>query len=334
MYSSQCVVRCLAVAAGVLLQAGLAFPQTPVLEPFEAPPISWVVSRDTNGTGAVAATTNPVASGAGAARLMTAGADAVAQLRTSFTDAAAGRTWQERPGTYRWQRASVYLPAATVAALGPSSELTLGGFWPSAQPTQGWYLRVRAGGQLSVVGTRDSGVATEFPIFATVPVDRWFSLELGLHSQHGPGVKRAFAVFIDGIAHGWFRQGRMTDETYDRVALGIVGTTAATALEMFVDDWGTGGTAPLPTGPDARSSAALASKDFRTGSGDNWQIDWATWANNLRLHPTHGLYWMTTACSRASISIERRRWPRDGAKSRSAGRRARRPPSPAATSVR
>jgi hypothetical protein len=184
----------------------------------------------------------------------------------------------------------VFLPAATVAALGPSSALTLGGFWPSAQPAQGWYVRVRAGGQLSVVGTRDTGAAIEFPIFASVPVDRWFTFELGLHSQQGPGVKRAFAVFIDGIAHGWFRHGRMADEVYDRVALGIVGTTAASALEVFVDDWGAAGVTPLPTGPDARSSAPLASKDFRTGNGADWQIDWATWANDLRLHTTYGLY--------------------------------------------
>ena len=229
----------------------------------------------------------------------------------------------------------MYLPSATVTALGPTNALTLGGYWPSAQPAHGWYVRVRAGGQLSVVGARDTGAAVEFPIFATVPVDRWFTLELGLHSQQGPGVKRAFAVFIDGVAHGWFRQGRMTDETYDRVALGIVGTTAAAPLEVFVDDWGTAGATAFPTGPDARSSAPLASKDFRTGSGADWQIDWSTWANDLRLHSTVGLY-SNVDRLQSGINLDR------GVTSPGVGRNrdrlaagpARRPRDPTATSVR
>jgi hypothetical protein len=291
VYSSLCVVRCLTVAAGVLGSAtGVALAQTAVLEPFETAPATWLVASDVAGGGQVAPTAAPVASGVAAARLTTTAANGVAQVRTSFTDAAAAHTWNERPGTFRWQRTSVYVPAATVAALGASDALTLAGFWPSATPSQGWFLRVRAGGRLFVVGIRDSGAASEFPIYATVPVDRWFTLELGLHSQLGPGVKRAFAVFIDGVAHGWFRQGRMVGETYDRVAVGILGTTVATPLEVVVDDWGVAGTTALPTGPDARSTASLVAKDFRSGSGADWQIDWSTWANDLRLDPTSGLY--------------------------------------------
>lgn len=232
MYSSECVVRGLGVAAVVLSSAGVALAQTAVLEPFETAPSTWLVASGVAGAGQVAPTAAPVASGAGAARLTTSAANGVAQVRTSFTDAAAAHTSNERPGTFRWQRTRVYIPAATVAALGASDVMTLAGFWPSATPSQGWFLRVRAGGQLFVVGTRESGATTEFPVYATVPVDRWFTLELGLHSQLGPGVKRAFAVFIDGVAHGWFRQGRMVSETYDRVAVGILGTTVATPLEV------------------------------------------------------------------------------------------------------
>ena len=290
MCSSLCVVRCLSVAAVVLSSASVVVAQTAVLEPFETTPSTWLVASDLAGGGQVAPTAAPVASGVAAARLSTSAANGVAQVRTSFSDAAAAHTWNERPGTFRWQRASVFVPAATVAALGPADALTLAGFWPSATPTQGWFLRVRVGGQLSIVGTRDTGTASEFPVFATVPVDRWFTLELGLHSQLGPGVKRAFAVFIDGVAHGWFRQGRMVGENYDRVAVGILGTTVAGALEVVVDDWGVAGTTATPTGPDARSTASLVAKDFRSGSGADWQIDWSTWANDLRLHPTFGLY--------------------------------------------
>jgi hypothetical protein len=290
VYSSHCVVRCLGVAAAVLSSAGVALAQTAVLEPFETVPSTWLVASDVAGGGQVAPTAAPVASGVGAARLTTSAANGVAQIRTSFTDAAGAHTWNERPGTFRWQRTSVYVPAATVAALGASDAMTLAGFWPSATPSQGWFLRVRAGGQLFVVGTRDSGATSEFRVFATVPVDRWFTLELGLHSQLGPGVKRAFAVFIDGVAHGWFRQGRMVSENYDRVAVGILGTTVAAPLQVVVDDWGVAGTTSAPTGPDARSTASLVAKDFRSGSGAGWQIDWSTWANDLRLDPTFGLY--------------------------------------------
>ena len=284
------VVRATSVVAGVLCLSALATLQSTVLETFEAAPDTWLVARDVAGGGAVAATTAPVASGAGAARLTAAAPGDVAQLRTTFTDAAAAHTWNERPGTFRWQRAQVFVPSTTLTALGATGSMTLGGFWPSATPTQGWFLRVRGGGQLSVVGTRDTGAAVEFPIYAALPADRWVTLELGLHSQAGPGVKRAFAVFLDGVAHGWFRQGRMVAETYDRVAVGVLATSVTAPVTVFVDDWGTAGTSATPTGPDARPTGTLIAHDFRASGGANWQIDWTTWASDLRLDPVFGLF--------------------------------------------
>ncbi|MGE0363409.1 MAG: hypothetical protein AB7H93_24470 [Vicinamibacterales bacterium] len=262
-----------------------------VLETFEAAATGWQVTVESDGTGAVARSTTRAASGSASARVSTASAGARAALRTSFTDAASAHVWQERPGTYRWQRARVYVPGATIAALGASGAATLARFWASGEPDSGWALRVRQGGALSAIGRHhDTGATIEFPIYATWPADQWVELEIGLHSQAGPGVKRAFAVVVNGQFHGWYHQGRMRNETYDRVAIGLVDVTAGAAIEAFVDDWGTAGTAAFPTGTDLRPTAALQEQDYRTRSGAQWQIDWSTWGNDLRLDAVHGLY--------------------------------------------
>jgi hypothetical protein len=286
----QSVVRCLIVVAGVLALQAPARLQTTVLESFDGPVAGWVVTRDVSGGGVAEQTTAPVDAGSGAARLAVGNGNGVAQIRVAFSDPATAHVWEERPGTHRWQRARVFVPSAAITALGASGSLTLGGFWASGSPSHGWFLRVRAGGQLSAVGTRFDSAPVEFPVYATLPLDRWFTLELGLHSQHGPGVKRAFAFFIDGVGHGWYRQGRMATEIYDRAAVGILATTNASPLELFVDEWGTAGLTALPTGPDLRSTAPLQTKDFRSGNGAAWQIDWSTWTNDLRLDPAAGLY--------------------------------------------
>jgi hypothetical protein len=265
-----------------------------VSETFEGTPASWQVLRDVAGSGAIAQAGAPVASGVASARLATSSSGARAAIGTplgSFSDAVASHQWEERPGTHRWQRSRLYVPSATVAALGAGGAITVARFWASGQPSVGWGLRVRQGGALSVVGTRDADGATiEFPVYATLPLDRWIELEIGLRSQHGPGVKRAFAFVVDGRFHGWFHQGRMQNETYDRAAIGLVEVTVGAALEAFVDDWGAAGTTALPTGTDLRSTAPLQEQDFRTLDGAMWQIDWSSWANDLRLDPVHGVY--------------------------------------------
>ncbi len=262
-----------------------------VQETFEAAATSWQVATELAGTGAVQRSTVRAANGSASARLTTASSGARAAIRADFSDAAGAHMWQERPGTYRWQRARLYVPAATVSALGANQFVTIGRFWASGQAASSWALRVGQSGALSVVGTRDhDGAAFPFPVYATLPVDQWVELEIGLHSQAGPGVKRAFAVVLNGHFHGWYHQGRMQGEVYDRSAIGLMDVTAGAALEAFVDDWGVAGTTAFPTGTDLRSTAALQEQDYRTLNGAGWQIDWATWANDLRMHPAHGLY--------------------------------------------
>jgi hypothetical protein len=272
---------------------GLALPASAqaVLETFEAAAANWQVTADASGGGAVVRSTERAATGAAAARLSTSASGARAAIRTNFSDAGASHVWEERPGTFRWQRARLYLPGATVAALGAADAITIGRFWASGQTGTTWAVRVRQGGALSVIGTRDSdGALIEFPVYAAFPVDRWVEFEIGLHSQLGPGVKRAFAFVVNGQVHGWYHQGRMQTETYDRSAIGLVDVISAAPLEAFVDDWGTPGTSAFPTGTDLRSTAALQEQDYRTQNGAGWQIDWTTWANDLRMDPVHGLY--------------------------------------------
>jgi hypothetical protein len=162
--------------------------------------------------------------------------------------------------------------------------------YPSAGGAFGWWLQVRQNGSLWVKGYTKDGKAVEFRVYGSAPVDRWFTLEIGLHSQAGPGVKRGFAFLINGAFYGWYHQGNMVNETYDRAAFGILATNSAAPLEVFVDRWMNPTGAALPSGPDNRSTANLQEQDFRAASGEMWQIDWSTWEYDLRLDPTHGVY--------------------------------------------
>ena len=266
--------------------------QAPVVETFEGASSAWAVTAATAGGGSVTRSVGDAAGGAHAARLSTAGAADAAAVYATFSEPASAHTWNERPGTWHWQRASVYVPTETVNALSGDEYLTLAGLYPSSDPAgYGWYLRVGQGGALSVVGARSwDGQQIAFDVFGAIPPDRWVDLELGLHSQNGPGVKRAFAFLVDGSFYGWYRQGRLEDETYDRAAFGIVSTDSAAPLAVYVDQWRQPTTDRFPDGPDARPTAALQEQDYRSESGALWQIDWGTWENNLTLHPQHGLY--------------------------------------------
>ena len=267
-----------------------------VLEPFENSNLTaWQVSRDTAGTGNIQRSTALFAAGAASAQLSTTSNGSAASVRVNFSDpASAHTTWGERPGTYYWQLAQVYLPSASVAQLGANEYLTIGGLWASGAG-YGWYLRVKQGGALYVIGQdHNSNQAKEFQVYGVFPQDRWVTLELGLHSQQGPGVKRAFAFVLDGNYYGWYHQGRLQGETYDRAAIGILNTNSPDALTVYVDQWYNANTGAFPTGPDNRPTANVQEKDYRTASGVQWQIDWATWQNDLRLVPQYGLYSAST----------------------------------------
>jgi hypothetical protein len=285
----------LAIAAGIAAAFGSVvrvMAAGPVRETFNGPKSGWLVGADVSGTGQIVQAN---LAGALVAQLSTASSGSRAQIRLAFADPAPGvqHIWGERPGTYRWQRARVFIPSATLAKLGAGEYVNIAGLWPSSPNTYGWFLRIRSNGAIAVVGNYGDDIANtrvEFNVKATVPRDTWFTLEIGLHSQNGPGVKRAFAFLINGNFYGWYRQGKMATETYDRAAIGILATNSPDALTMYVDDWGAQGTTKFPTGPDVRSTANVQEQNFRTSGGVMWQIDWATWSKDLRLDPLKGLY--------------------------------------------
>jgi hypothetical protein len=248
------------------------------------------VTRETAGGGSAVRSNALAQDGVNSALLTTTGTGAKAQLRTSFSDAASAHSWGERPGTWYWQRTSVYVPASTVQQLGTGDYLTLAGLYPSAGGTFGWWLRLRQGGALYVYGYTADGLAVEFPVFATIPTNQWIELSLGLHSQGGPGVKRAFAFLINGNFFGWYHQGHMQGETYDRAAFGILNTNTSKPLQVYVDSWRTPATGQFPEGPDNRSTANVQEQNYRSVSGIQWQLDWSTWKNDLRLDAAFGLF--------------------------------------------
>ncbi len=178
-----------------------------------------------------------------------------------------------------------------MARLGSNDALTIAGLWPSAQSnSHGWWLQVHKDGRLYVAGHDANGALHIFDVYGTLPLDQWFDIEIGLHTQNGPGVKRAFAFLVNGDFYGWYHQGHLTNETYDRAAFGILATTTAQPLEIYVDDWRAATAALLPGGPDNRPSTNLQEIDYRLQSGNLWQIDWSTWGKNLRMDAQQGLY--------------------------------------------
>ncbi len=264
---------------------------TPPLESFERPAVEWLVGRQEAAGGSVTQSTTQVASGTGAAHLATSAAGASAYVYATYSDPASARNWGERPGVWRWQRAHIYLPSTTVSKLGANDSLTIGGLWPTAgSNSHGWWMQVRKDGRLYVDGYDADGARHIFDAYGALPLDQWVDVELGLHSQNGPGLKRAFAFIVNGAFYGWYHQGRLTDETYDRTAFGILATTTAQPMELYVDDWQAMTTASLPSGPDNRPTTATQEIDYRQQSGARWQIDWSTWGKDLRMDAQQGLY--------------------------------------------
>ncbi len=262
-----------------------------VLEPFENALEIWQVSSETSGSGSIIQQSNAqAAAGTYSARVATSSSNGRAQIWVKFSDAASKHVWGERSGSYFWQWANIYLPSATVAQLGANNYITVAGFWPTNSSAAGWWLRVRQEGQLYVFGYDQDGNAREFQVYGVFPQDQWVNLELGLHSQSGPGVKRAFAFLIKGDFFGWYHQGHMVSETFDRAAMGIISTNSNAALQLYIDQWRVANSNQFPGGPDNRSTANLQEQNYRTQSGEQWQIDWSTWGNELQLDPQYGLF--------------------------------------------
>ncbi len=261
-------------------------------ESFEGEAAGWKVGVDEAGGGHISRSNTHALAGTYSARAATSGSGAVAQIRETISEPANSHTWGERPGTWIWQRAYVLIPATTAQQLGQDEYLDLAGFWSQSNGL-GWWLRLNAGGALSVYGYDANGTAGQFSNYGQFPLDTWVEVEIGLHSQAGPGVKRAFAVLIDGNFYGWYHQGRWEESDYNRVAIGILGTNSAAPLELFVDHWYAKSEGPFPMGTDNRSTAESQIQDYRTQSGVQWQIDWSTWQNNLTLDSQTGLYSVT-----------------------------------------
>ena len=262
-----------------------------ILESFEGVETTWKVSRDVSGSGSVVRNNGKTYDGSYAALVSSASAGSKAQVRVNIpNEAASAHNWGERPGTWYWQRTGFFLPSATAQQLGANEYITVAGLWPSAGGTYGWWLRVRQNGQMYVFGYDADGKAVEFKIFGVFPQDQWVELTLGLHSQSGPGVKRAFAFLLNGAFYGWYHQGHMQNENYDRAAVGILDTNSARPLQAFVDVWRNATTGSFPDGPDGRSTTNVQEQDYRNLSGQQWQIDWSTWGKDLRLDPHFGLF--------------------------------------------
>jgi hypothetical protein len=275
-----------------------------ILEMFDGSYDAWQVIPEVSGSGSVVRTSDQFHEGMASARLDITGEGGTSFLKAAFREAALEHTWGERPGTWSWFRAYVFVPSSSLAQLGADGYLTVGGVYASGAG-YGWYLRLHENGALYVVGQRDwDNTPIEFRVYGSFPQDRWVQVELGLHSQAGPGVKRAFAFLIDGDFYGWYRQGRMKEEVYDTAALGILSTSASQPITIYVDDWFRPTQDPFPSGSDNRSSAAWQEQDFTLQDGRQWQIDWTSWENNLTLDPKAGLY-SPTARFQAGRNLDR-----------------------------
>lgn len=264
-------------------------PLTQAKEGFEGEIATWQISPDNVGSAEITRSNITAISGTSSARLHTSAPGSIAQIRESISEPGDSHLWGERPGTWLWQRAYLYVPSSTARNLGPTDYLDLAGLWASENDL-GWWLRMRADGALSVHNVDSNLSPTEFPIYANFPLDRWTEVEIGLHSQAGPGVQRAFALLIDGEFYGWYHQALLPNTNYDRAAIGILSTNSPAELEVYVDHWYAPTTAQFPEGTDRRSTANLQEQDYRNQSGVQWQIDWSTWRNNLVLDAEAGLY--------------------------------------------
>jgi hypothetical protein len=242
-----------------------------VLETFEGPIESWQVARNTTSGGSIQPVATPLDAGLLAAQLRTNASGGQAFLSKSFTDTIP-HTWAERPGTYIWQQTRIYIPSATLAQIQGTQYLTIARYHFASSAAR-WELRIRPDQQLYVLGTRsDTGEQREFRVYGTMPTDRWVDLEIGLHTQNGPGIKRAFAFLLDGVFYGWYHQGQFNSETSGNASIGIIETSSASPLTLFIDQWYTQTAEQLPSGPDTRTSAQVQTIDYAHSAAPNGRL--------------------------------------------------------------
>jgi hypothetical protein len=258
------------------------------VETFEASPATWIIETDVSGVGATVSSSSAQKHGGNlSAATFTTNSNSKAQVRDVISSPWSGVPAGD-PGEYIWQHAYVYVPSTSANKLTGSEYLDLAGFYDSSTG-RGWYLRLKAGGKLYASGSY-FGVQYEFNMYKTLPTDQWVELEIGLWSQNIEAGGRSFIVFINGDPYGWYRLGEK-NTTYDRVAMGILGTNSSADLQVYIDDWDIFSKNTHPIGTDNRLTADHTKIDFTSQSGLNIDSQYSTWkdAGTAWQDPVHGL---------------------------------------------
>ena len=271
-------------------------------ESFEDIPANWIVETDTNGAGStVGRSSAQNHSGAYSAAAFTTNSNSKAQVRDVISSNWSGVP-TSGPGEYIWQRAYVYVPAATANALTGNEYLDLGGMYVSGD-SSGFYLRLKASGALYATGPGSTGQAV-FNLYDTFPLDQWVEVELGLWSRNTSDLDRAGCFIVNGKFYGWFTNGE-SGTNYNRAAMGIVATNSADDLAVYIDDWHIYTTGTSPTGADNRPTGTTYTKDFTGQSGENIGYHYTTWENGYTLDANYGLF----PSGRIQSSIETSKMP-------------------------
>lgn len=258
-----------------------------VLETFEGTEAGWAVSRDTSGTGSIVERSSAQAhAGTYSAHCFSTNSGAKAQIRVSASSPWSGVP-SAYPGEFIWQRAFVYIPSATANAITGSEYIDIAGFYLSSNGS-GWLLRMKENAAMYAEGQYFG--AHEFRLYGAFPLDEWFELEIGLWSQNIEACGRSFIVFINGKCHGWYNLGSSGDDI-DYCAAGIIDTTSADDLDIYIDDWDVQTSDIVPNGSDNRPSGNYTKIDYRLLDGENLSIHYHTWQNstNPYLDADHGV---------------------------------------------
>jgi hypothetical protein len=273
------------------------------LESFEEP-TGWDVTSDTSGSGSVVERSNEQSYyGTYCAKCSTTNSGAKAQIRHSTWVSNWANVPVSNPGEHVWWKGYIYIPSATANAITGSEYIDLAGYYVSSTGA-GFYLRLTEGAKLEMRGPGDSGQGGS-KLWASMPLDQWVEIEIGLWSQDTGDLNRAFAVVINGDYFGWFTRGVGT-QNYDRLAVGIIGTNSNDDLVVYVDEMNTTTTNVNPEGSDNRPTGNSALLDYRNQSGENVGYHYTTWeSNSPDMNATYGL----SATSRIQSGINHERMP-------------------------
>lgn len=289
----------LAAGAPSLAKPGL---NVTIQESFEdATPANWDLTVTTSGTGTVTRSNAVTASeGSYTARCFTTETTDKAFVEDhDWTD-----TWSSSPDRYVWQRFRVYVPSATANALTGTEYLTLAGFWQS-DGAAGWYLRLGASAALRFGGYSESTLQVR-EMYATLPLDQWVQIEMGLWTGPAPAIGRSFMVLVNGDAYGWFTYGAAQNgnDIYNRIGAGILETNSADDLTVYLDAWEEHTTGSYPNGTDNRPTTLPVTLDYRDQSGENVEYHYCTWSwYTPTLSATYGL--TTTDRIQSGVNCDR-----------------------------